>query len=376
MIELRLNAQFERKGPPFVVKIRVTDDGCSNLSSGEEHIATAIPLGPGRYQCRGDHGVFEISCPEDEPIDGDVLLCLPSRGSVQRLFRRSSRHNTLLFTERCDQLCVMCSQPPKNTNDTWLFPLYEQALLLVDRDAMIGISGGEPTLYKDSLLGMIERVQEQRPDISYHILSNGQHFAEEDRKRLSHLHGKVQIQWGIPLYSHCAATHDRIVGKEGAFDPVMNNLFLLASTSARIELRTVLTALNVFDLPYIAAFIARHIPFITDWAIMGMEPIGYARANWEQLFFDHSAFPEPLISTVEITKALRLPCHLYNIPLCTVPPQVRPYCVDSISDWKKKYLPECDQCDEKSNCAGFFEWYSSQRSWSGVKPITRKEKPQ
>ena len=151
----------------------------------------------------------------------------------------------------------------------------------------------------------------------------------------------------------------------------MNNLFLLGSTGAKVELRTVITALNVFDLPYIAAFVARHIPFIADWAIMGLEPIGYALANREQLFFDHSTFPQPLVSTVVIAKALGLPCHFYNIPLCTVPPQVRPYCVDSISDWKKKYLPECEQCDEKSCCTGFFEWYNSEWAWAGVKPIGR-----
>jgi His-Xaa-Ser system radical SAM maturase HxsC len=371
MIELRLKAEFEEAGVPFVAKLHVSDDGNSDTSLGDEHIALAIPNGSGRYQCRAQQGAFELHCPAGEPIDGDVLLCVPSRGSVQRLFRRSSRHNTLLFTERCDQICVMCSQPPKNTDDSWLFPLYEQALLLVDRDAVIGISGGEPTLYKDSLLGMIERISDQRPDISYHILSNGQHFTEDDRERLLQLHRKVRIQWGIPLYSHSAATHDQIVGKKGAFDPVMNNLFLLGGTGAQVELRTVITALNVFDLPYIAAFVARHIPFIADWAIMGLEPIGYALANREQLFFDHSAFPQPLVSTVAIAKSLGLPCHFYNIPLCTVPPQVRPYCVDSISDWKKKYLPECEQCDEKSRCTGFFEWYNSQWAWSDIKPINR-----
>lgn len=375
MIDLHLSAEFETKSAPFVVRLQVFKKGAVSETTAEASDTTAVSDGAGRYHCQAEKGSFTIDCPEEVSLDGDVLLCVPSRGKVHRLFRSTSKHNTLLFTERCDQLCVMCSQPPKNTDDSWLFPLYEEALLLVSRDAVIGISGGEPTLYMDSLLGMIERVYERRPDISYHILSNGQHFTEDDRDRLARIHRNGLVQWGIPLYSHAAATHDRIVGKEGAFDPLMNNLFLLGSTGARVELRTVITALNILDLPGIARFVARHIPFITDWAIMGMEPIGYARANREQIFFDHSAFPEPLVSTAAIASILGLPCHLYNIPLCTVPPQVRPYCVDSISDWKKKYLPECEECDEKHNCTGFFEWYDPNWSWSGVGPIRHGGEP-
>jgi His-Xaa-Ser system radical SAM maturase HxsC len=285
------------------------------------------------------------------------------------LFRRSSRHNTLLLTERCDQLCVMCSQPPKNTNDEWRFTLYEQALLLADENIMVGVSGGEPTLYKDVLLGMIERVSERRPDLRYHILSNGQHFAEGDTERLSRLHKSVSIVWGIPLYSHREATHDEIVGKEGAFRKVMANLFLLGGTNARIELRTVITALNIFDLPELAAFIAKNIPFIGDWAIMGMEPIGYAKPNWQRLFFDHSLFPRPIANALEIGRLTNIHVHLYNVPRCTMPAAYRRYCVDSISDWKKKYLAECDQCVERDICPGFFEWYSPKVAWTGIAPI-------
>ncbi|MBL7373277.1 His-Xaa-Ser system radical SAM maturase HxsC, partial [Escherichia coli] len=82
-------------------------------------------------------------------------------------------------TERCDQLCVMCSQPPKKTHVD-RFALFEQACLLAEPDSVIGISGGEPTLYKAELLGMIERVLTARPDLAFHVLTNGQHFQSED----------------------------------------------------------------------------------------------------------------------------------------------------------------------------------------------------
>lgn len=366
MIELQLKASYQDGSPPFVVK--VVREKPSVGDPADFAVITSVEAGI--HVCLSAYGNFTFHVPAGEAIEGDVLLCVPGRNIVQRLFRRSSRHNTLLLTERCDQLCVMCSQPPRNSKDSWLFPHFEKAMHLVDANAVIGISGGEPTLYKDELLGMIERVSERRPDVAYHILSNGQHFGVDDRSRLSGLHGRVDITWGIPLYSHKQAAHDKIVGKEGAYHRVMENLILLASTKAKIELRTVITALNIFDLPHLATFIANHLPFIADWAIMGMEPIGYARANRETLFFDHSAFPQPLVNAAEISTLRHLPCHFYNIPRCTVPTTVRSHCVDSISDWKKKFLPVCETCTERASCSGFFEWYNQKWEWSGVRPIT------
>ena len=81
------------------------------------------------------------------------------------------------------------------------------------------------------------------------------------------------------------------MGKIGAYDRVLENLFLLAGTGARIERGTVITAKNFLDIPHLAYFIGKHLPFVADWAIMAMEPIGYAKANMEQLFIDHTAHP-------------------------------------------------------------------------------------
>lgn len=367
MFDLQFRAEFDKPGPPFVVKVAGQDGDIAH--DGEQRsLVTVQQIGRGCYELANETASFRAFVRDGDPIEGDVLICFPRRGRISRIFRRASKHNTILFTERCDQLCAMCSQPPKDKEYRPLFPLFEEALTLVDRGIMMGISGGEPTLYKDELLGMIERVSETRPDVSYHVLTNGQHFDVADRARLSALHDKADIVWGVPLYSHVSESHDKIVDKTGAFNKVMENLFLLASTGAQIELRTVIMAPNYLDIPHLANFIGKHLPFIGDWAVMGMEPIGYAKANRKQLFIDHNAFPAPLITAVEISRLRGLPCHLYNIPLCTVPEGLHNHCVDSIADWKKKHLPECDNCRLKGRCPGFFEWYNDLWAWSGVRP--------
>jgi His-Xaa-Ser system radical SAM maturase HxsC len=370
VIELQLRAKFADNGDPFVVKVTAQS---SEALFSKKDLAFIEKSDGLTHNLKFNDRHFSLQTRADDSINGDVLLCFPKRGVAQRLFHRASKHNTILFTEQCDQLCVMCSQPPKNIDYSWLFSFYEKALMLLDPDTMIGISGGEPTLYKNELLGIIERVGIARPDISYHILSNGQHFSIDDSERLSALHDKAEIVWGIPLYSHIQETHDEIVGKVGAFNKVMENLLFLGSTNARIELRTVITAINFLDIPHLANFIAKNVPFVTDWAIMAMEPIGYAKANKDRLFIDHTAHPKPLVSAIEICDLRDLPCNLYNVPRCTMPETWRDRCADSIADWKKKYLPECDNCSEKHLCTGFFEWYNESWQWSGVRPIYNQE---
>ena len=263
----------------------------------------------------------------------------------------------------------MCSQPPKDKGYSNLFSVYEQAVLLSDHGTRIGISGGEPTLHLDFLESLLHRVSNDRPDVSFHILSNAQHFSCCNPTTLQDVHQRIQVLWGVPIYSHNPDTHDLIVGKPNAFDEAMNGLYFLANTGASIELRTVVTARNALDLPQLSKFLSKNAPFIQKWAIMAMEPIGYAKVNRAELFFDHSIFPEPISAAVRLGELYGLNPELYNFPRCTVPISERRFCVDSISDWKQKYLSDCDFCSEKTLCCGFFEWYDPSWEWKNISAI-------
>jgi His-Xaa-Ser system radical SAM maturase HxsC len=369
MIRLHFKATFDGSGSPFIVKARDAVDERDGPQSRYDAVIRRAGVDRSARELVSEFGTFSIEVDDEDSIDGDVLLCSPHGENVHRLFRRRSAQNSLLLTERCDQLCVMCSQPPKKSDDEWRFQAYRTALELTDHGARIGITGGEPTLYKRDLLDMLTDVSKSRPDISYHILSNAQHFVPGDQAMLTAFHSNTAVTWGIPLYSAQQAIHDQIVGKSGAFQQLMNNLMLLGSTGAQIELRTVFTSLNALDLPHLAQFIAKHLPFVNHWAIMGMESIGYAIAHWDRLFFDHSVFPQPIIAALEIARLHSLTCKLYNFPRCTIPAHYRDACTQSISDWKRKFLEDCRGCAERDRCCGFFEWYAPKYAWAGVKKV-------
>jgi hypothetical protein len=45
---------------------------------------------------------------------------------------------------------------------------------------------------------------------------------------------------------------------------------------------------------------------------------------------------------------------VYNLPKCVLSRSVWPYALQSISDRKNGFVEECDRCDEKNSCGGFF----------------------
>jgi len=364
MINLRMPAEISWDGPPLVTKI---------VSSSEETKGTTkFKQCPdtGKITAHHENGIFSFTPPQEDSFEGDILLLDPTGNRVQRLFRANSRHNTLLVTERCDQLCVMCSQPPRRTNDRWRFPLYSEAIPMAPKNTTFCLSGGEPTLYKEELFNLLESVARSRPDINFHILSNGQHFIESDIPRLKEIHSKLNVLWGIPLYASDPEIHDHIVDKEGAFNTLMKNLYLLGGSKASIELRTVVMALNALELEKLAIFLSTHLDFINYWAIMAMEPAGYAKANLKRLLYDHSLAPQPVHKALDIAASRNLEARLFNFPLCTIGENYRKYCAQSISDWKRKYLDECGECREKNACTGFFEWYDRKSAWERIQPIS------
>ena len=89
---------------------------------------------------------------------GDVIVLQPKNGFVRTIFRPDSQQNALFITDRCNSNCLMCSQPPKDhddSNDSLHINLQLIPYLPIDL-GYLGITGGEPTLLGDGLLRILE----------------------------------------------------------------------------------------------------------------------------------------------------------------------------------------------------------------------------
>ena len=365
MIHLRLHAEAEAI-QPFVMVVGGTD-GTSFTAAQLEAVGFVVDEDVSGIAIAGQQGLVSIDGISRVEVLGDVLLIDPQARTAERLIRAKSPHNTLLVTERCDQLCQMCSQPPKKTHND-RFALLQKACLLAPQRLVIGITGGEPTLYRQDLLNLIETVLDARPDLSFHVLTNGQHFEADDGERLRNPIFE-RVVWGIPIYSAEPALHDEIVGKPGAFERLHESLGYLARAGARIEQRTVVLSTNATTFERLAAHVTSRLPFVESWAIMQLENIGFARNRWTSLLFDHAANFAPIAAAINRAVLHDQYVQLFNFPLCTVPEQYRQFAVRSISDWKQKYASACADCSARQSCGGFFEWHPQQDADRWARPI-------
>lgn len=359
MIPLRLKACLPPIDRPVAIRLHdsLPADGIDR--SNQAYLLAADDRGRD-YDYEGFGLRIEVD--PGEALGGDVVMLVPGQEIVHRLIRARSLHNTFLVTERCDQLCVMCSQPPKRDHVD-LFEVFTQAALLAPPSAVIGISGGEPTLYKRELFELLTTAAERRPDLRFHVLTNAQHFEPEDALVIGAL-PRGQVIWGIPLYAPESGLHDEIVGKPGAYDRLLRNLALLRAAGAIVELRTVVMTSNLQHLPALAHDVSRNWAFCASWVIMQMEPIGFARKNWRALFADTSKAFDVVGRAINIAAARGIEVALFNFPLCTVPEAYRQYAPASISDWKRKYVDECRDCSLRKDCGGLFEWYDRTQGFS------------
>lgn len=366
MIPLSFKVDFPFLAEPLVVRLQ-SEDRSFDISDGRANAAYQIGQANGwtSYDLNGFTLRIQAERPED--LEGDVVLLLPGRSTGHRLIRAGSNHNTLLVTEQCDQACVICSQPPKS-HHVDLFDCFEEAVALSPEGSTIGISGGEPTLHKQRLARFLLAMQRLRPDVAFHVLTNAQHFDGEDLGWLTEL-AEGKVTWGVPIYGSKPDIHDRIVAKPGAFARLEAGLAVLATSGSSIELRTVPMRSNATDFIDLAFYITTNLPFVSVWAIMQLENIGFARKNWGLEFLDTSTDFLSIGWALDLALTRGLPISLYNFPLCTVPPHYRQYCARSISDWKQKYLDLCSTCRLKSGCSGVFAWHPDHHGFANMVPL-------
>lgn len=308
---------------------------------------------------------FSVLLPEalDYLADGDVVSIDLKTSQISVLYRKSSPHNSFLLTERCNHYCLMCSQPPKDIDDYWLSAEVLEAIPLIWQGTeQVGLTGGEPTLLGDNFFRIVQRFQSFLPQTQLHILSNGRAFHDLNTALRYASIGHLNATLGIPIYSDVPEIHNYIVQAENAFDETVRGVLNLKRLNQRVEIRTVIHQQNYKRLPQLAEFLCRNLMMVDHVALMGLEIMGFTRANLEILWIDPFDYQEKLEQAVEILENNRMNFSIYNHPLCVVPPHLWPYARKSISDWKNEYDPECAACDVKDQCGGFFASAKFKRS--------------
>lgn len=260
-------------------------------------------------------------------------------------------------TNQCNSNCIMCPDSVKlrtRPNEVTRENLLEQISEINPEAEHVDITGGEPTLLKEQLPELIEAVFRQAPDAEVLMLSNGRSFAAGGyTERFSAFaHRRLKIE--IPIHGDCAELHDRIAGCQESFVQTRAGIHHLLEAGVEVGIRIVVSRLNYSRLNELIRFISREFPEIKYVNLMGMEVLGNAWKNREQVWIEFDEVKDSLQQAVEQCFACGIIPSLYNYPLCLFDRKYW-YCYrNSISDYKIRYFEECEKCTEKSRCGGFF----------------------
>lgn len=300
--------------------------------------------------------------------DGDIVQIEPS-GFVRTLYRRGSPHNFILATDQCNSFCLMCSQPPKQVNDFDRFGEHLRLIDLIDPETReLGITGGEPTLYKENFLRLIEHCRDRLPNTALHVLTNGRLFYyREFAQKLGEI-AHPDLMLGIPLYSDVDSEHDYVVQAKAAFEETVLGLHNLGRYGVPVEIRVVVHKQTYRRLPRLAEFISRNFPFAAHVALMGMEMFGFVHRNFEELWIDPHDYQAELGEATETLFLAGMNVSIYNHQLCVLDEGLWPFARKSISDWKNIFLEECGRCRMREQCGGLFQSGAKKHS-AYIKPF-------
>lgn len=302
--------------------------------------------------------------------EGDIVSVNVENLGLRVLMRKASNHNSILLTEQCNHYCLMCSQPPKNADDSWLLDeAMEVVRQMPSSTREIGFTGGEPTLYGDRFIELMSLVKSYLPKTSIHILTNGRKFhdIEFTRKYARIQHQDMML--GIPIYSDDPVTHDYVVQSKNAFNETIRGILNLKSLGQKVEIRVVLHKQTIDRLIPLVEFITRNLLFVDHVALMGLEITGFTRANLDALWIDPFDYKEKLSDAVSILRSYDINASVYNLQRCLVNDDILPAYRKSISDWKNEYLDVCSSCFKLDECGGLFTSQLRYKYSNHIKPF-------
>ena len=288
--------------------------------------------------------------------DYDVFEISPE-GITFRYYNNKSEDNAFVVTGKCNSNCIMC---PTSENVRKIANSYNSDTLIdfavhIPSDARhFTITGGEPFMIGKSIFEFFAYLQSKFHNTDILLLTNGRIFSSEEYSNLMKKTAPNNLIIGIPLHGFNAETHDMITQVPGSFEQTVKGIKNLLKLGLQIELRLVVSRISSSYMDQLSELIVQELSGVNCVKIMAMEMLGNAAKNFDKVWIKYS---DAFKSTVDLTKKLvshGIDTAYYNFPLCTVDPKYFFICKKSISDYKIRYLSECEQCWLKSACGGIF----------------------
>ena len=285
------------------------------------------------------------------------VLDIWDNGVVNRRYNDKSDDNYFFITGGCNSNCIMCPSPEftrRNVPQTNVADLVELARHMPTDAPHLTITGGEPFLIGEIIFPFIDFLKEHFPFTEFLFLTNGRIFAVEKYLQMfveSAPHNSIVA---IPIHGSCDAVHDSITRADGSFKQTKLGIKQLLKNNVRVELRIVVSKLNVEDFPSIVDLIIKQFRGIEYVSVIAMEMTGNARLNKDLVWTPYRETFDSISTSVRKMVENGIDVKLYNFPICTVQKPFWTLCEKSISSNKVRFAEVCDECKYKSACGGLF----------------------
>ncbi len=288
--------------------------------------------------------------------DYDIFEIWPN-GLLHRKYDNTSIDNYFYITGKCNSNCVMCPSPDEariKASDAQINDLIKIASHMPDDVSHLTITGGEPFMSGESIFDFLAYLRDKFEYTEFLILTNGRIFAVEKYALLLKDTMPHVCILAIPLHGASASVHDNITQVKGSFRQTCLGLKRLLKMQIRIELRIVVSRLNIKDFRNLSELIVRDFSGVEYVSVIAMEMTGSAYRNREKVWISYreaaSEIEEALLFMIENGINVKI----YNFPLCTVNRKLWMLCERSISPQKVRYAEVCEDCSYKSDCGGVF----------------------
>lgn len=294
-----------------------------------------------------------------------------NNGMFVRKYDDSSNDNYFFISGKCNSNCIMC--PSSENSRRTSQPANLQTLLALAKHipsdvSHLTITGGEPFLMGDEIFVFLQYLKARFCDTEFLFLTNGRIFALEKYVDSFVKTAPEKSIVAVPIHGSCEQIHDAITRSKGSFRQTLFGLKKLKQAGIPIEIRLVVSKMNVCDFENLAQLIVEQLNGVEYVSIIAMEMTGTARVNHDQVWLPYTqAFAEIKSATSKLIKN-GIDVKLYNFPLCTVEKSFWTLCEQSISANKVRFIEKCDKCKYRSACCGVFAG-TLQLERDDLKPI-------
>lgn len=300
----------------------------------------------------------EESCVEQlQEFNNYDVLEIWENGAISRRYNDQSDDNYFFVTGGCNSNCVMCPSPDvsrKNVPETNVADLIELARHIPTDTPHLTITGGEPFLIGEKIFPFVQYLKERFPATEFLFLTNGRVFSIEKYLQLFVESVPCNSIVAIPVHGSCEQIHDAITRADGSFKQTKRGIVQLLKHNIRVEIRLVVSKLNMEDFDNIANLIIEQFKEIAYVSIIAMEMTGNARVNKEKVWVPYKETFAAISGAVRKLIANGINVKLYNFPICTVEKPFWTLCEKSISTNKVRFAETCNACKYKAACSGVF----------------------